>query len=90
VFVTPTCPWCPTLAGLAHRMAMEFDNVRADIIEANEFPDLSGRYAVSGVPKTIINDKVEFVGAMPEAQFVAAIQQAVGIVPSSNDAPATL
>ncbi|MBM2811135.1 MAG: glutaredoxin-like domain protein [Chloroflexi bacterium] len=89
VFVTPTCPWCPTLAGLAHRMAMEFDNVRADIVEANEFPDLSGRYAVSGVPKTIINDKVEFVGAMPEAQFVAAIQQAVGIVPASQETSPT-
>ena len=57
-------------------MAIEFDHVRADIIEANEFPELSQRYGVSGVPKTIINDKVEFVGAVPEPQFVAAIQQA--------------
>jgi predicted DsbA family dithiol-disulfide isomerase len=57
-------------------MAIEFDHVQADIIEANEFPELSQRYGVSGVPKTIINDKVEFVGAVPEPQFVAAIQQA--------------
>jgi predicted DsbA family dithiol-disulfide isomerase len=36
---------------------------------------------VSGVPKTIINDRVEFTGAVPEEHFVAAIQQAVGIEP---------
>jgi predicted DsbA family dithiol-disulfide isomerase len=65
-------------------MAMEFDNVRADIIEANEFPELSRRYGVSGVPKTIINDAVEFVGAVPEAQFVEAIQQAVGKAPAGD------
>ena len=64
------------MASLAHQMAIEFDHVRADIIEANEFPELSQRYGVSGVPKTVINDKVEFVGAVPEPQFVAAIQQA--------------
>ena len=63
-------------------MAVEFDHVTADVIEANEFPDLSRRYGVSGVPKTIINDRVQFTGAVPEEHFVAAIQQAVGIEPA--------
>jgi predicted DsbA family dithiol-disulfide isomerase len=58
-------------------MAIEFANVTADIIEANEFPDLSRAYGVTGVPKTIINDKVEFVGAVPEQHFLSAIKQAV-------------
>lgn len=66
-------------------MAVEFENVTADVIEANEFPDLSRRYAVSGVPKTIINDKVEFVGAVPEEHFVAAIQQAAGVEPENTN-----
>jgi predicted DsbA family dithiol-disulfide isomerase len=57
-------------------MAIEFPNVTADVIEANEFPELSQRYGVSGVPKTIINDKVAFVGAYPEPNFVEFIQQA--------------
>lgn len=65
------------MASLAHQMAIEFDHVTADIIEANEFPDLSRRYGVTGVPKTIINDKVEFIGAVPEAHFLAAIERAV-------------
>ena len=70
---------------MAHQMAMEFDNVTADIVEANEFPELSQRYGVSGVPKTIINDRVEFVGAVPEPQFVAAIRQAMGQGQAAED-----
>jgi predicted DsbA family dithiol-disulfide isomerase len=66
-------------------MAQEFSQVKAEVIEANEFPELSRRYGVSGVPKTIINDRVEFVGAVPEAQFVAAIKQAV---PSTEEGSA--
>ena len=62
-------------------MAVEFGHVTADVIEANEFPDLSRRYGVSGVPKVIINDKVEFTGAVPEQHLVAAIQQAAGVEP---------
>jgi predicted DsbA family dithiol-disulfide isomerase len=73
------------VAGLAHQMAIEFENVTADIIEANEFEALSRRYGVTGVPKTIINDRVEFVGAVPEQHFVAAIQQAME--PASDESP---
>ena len=65
-------------------MALEFPNVRAEVVEANEFPELSQRYGVSGVPKTIINDRVEFVGAVPEAHFVAAIQKACGVEPEDS------
>jgi predicted DsbA family dithiol-disulfide isomerase len=60
-------------------MAVEFPNITADVIEASEFPELSRHYGVTGVPKIIINDKVEFVGAVPEQHFVAAIQHAFGL-----------
>ena len=65
-------------------MAMESPQVTADVIEANEFPELSQYYGVSGVPKTIINDRLEFVGAIPESAFVEAIRQAVG-APSEQE-----
>lgn len=58
-------------------MAMEFSQVRAEVIEANEFPELSRAYGVMGVPKVVINDRVEFVGAVPEDRFVDAIRRAV-------------
>lgn len=58
-------------------MAMELPHVQAEIIEANEFPELAQYYGVSGVPKVIINDRLEFTGAIPEGAFVEAIQRAL-------------
>lgn len=61
-------------------MAVESEHVTADVIEATEFPDLTRRYAVRGVPKIVINDSAEFVGALPEADYVARIRAAVPAV----------
>lgn len=59
-------------------MAMENPLVVADVIEANEFPALSERYAVTSVPKTIVNGRIQLVGAQPEAKLLEAIEEAVG------------
>ena len=45
-------------------------------VEATEFPELSRAYGVSAVPKIVINDRVEFEGALPEAQFLEAVLRA--------------
>jgi len=76
VFVTLTCPYCPVAAGLAHKFAIESDMVKSDVIEVAEFPHLGQKYSVMGVPKIVINERTELVGAVPEAQFVAHILQA--------------
>jgi hypothetical protein len=58
-------------------MAVESEHVTADVIEATEFPDLVRQYNVRGVPKVVINDSVEFVGALPESQFLEYVRSAV-------------
>jgi len=70
VFVTLTCPHCPTAASMAHKFAVENDNIKADVIDAGEFMPLAIKYGVMGVPKIVINEKVEFVGAVPENVFL--------------------
>jgi glutaredoxin-like protein len=70
VFVTPTCPYCPKAVRTAHQLAIENLNITADMVDSIEFPQLANRYSVMAVPKTIINDKVEFVGAVPEELFI--------------------
>jgi glutaredoxin-like protein len=70
VFVTPNCPFCPRPALMAHQMAIESARVTADIVEAEEFPELADRYGVHGVPKIVVNETVVFVGAQPEARFL--------------------
>ena len=70
VFVTLTCPYCPSVASLAFKFAVESDFIRADVVDVGEFPHVGHKYAVMGVPKTVINEKVEFLGAVPEDVFL--------------------
>lgn len=81
VFVTPTCPYCPQAVVLAHQMAMESPLVEAEMVEAMEFPELSSRFKVSGVPQTTINAGAgTVVGAMPEDRLLAEILRAASPV----------
>ncbi len=78
VFVTPTCPYCPPAVILAQQMAFYSTRVRADMIEATEFPQLAQKYNVYGVPRTVINEKDSIEGAAPEAQLVEKIRTSLG------------
>jgi len=63
---------------LAHQMALESPMVEAEMVEATEFPELSNRFHVSGVPQTTINAGAgTVVGAVPEDQLLEEIQRAV-------------
>jgi glutaredoxin-like protein len=73
VFFTPTCVYCPQMISLANQAAIESPLVTAVAIDATEFPDLVRRYKVNGVPKTVINDTTELLGAAPEADFITSI-----------------
>ena len=57
-------------------MAIESPRVRTDIIEATEYPELVARYAVRGVPRTIVDDRVAIEGAVPEPDLLEAVLQA--------------
>lgn len=70
VFVTPTCPYCPTMVFYAHQLAFENDLITGEMIEAMEFPQLAEKYNVTGVPKLVVNDSHEMVGMRSEKQLV--------------------
>lgn len=70
VFVTPTCPYCPQMAFLAFQMAQINPNITANVIEASEFPAFSSRYQVRAVPRTVINDRFFFDGALPPEMLI--------------------
>jgi glutaredoxin-like protein len=55
VSVIPNRPYCPDVASLAHSMAIINDKVISEVIEVQEFPELSSAYNVRGVPLTVIN-----------------------------------
>ena len=84
ILVTLTCPYCPSMVRLAHQLAFLNEHVRADMIDAAEFPTLVERYHVQGVPRTVINERSAFEGAMMPAAAVMAILKEV--VPETYEA----
>ena len=77
VFVTPTCPYCQSAALTAYQLAIESGNIRSDVVEVTEFPHLTQKYNVMGVPKIVINEEHSFEGALPENQFLEQVINAV-------------
>ena len=79
---------------MAHLMAMENPRIRADVVEVQEYPHMARRYRVMGVPKTVINETVQFLGSVPEETFIGKVLEAIGkleAVPESEEpAPYTL
>ncbi|MEY4634435.1 MAG: hypothetical protein RJA55_233 [Acidobacteriota bacterium] len=53
-------------------MAAANPMITADAVEATTFMDLSRKYRVTGVPKTIVNETIEIMGGLPEQDFVRA------------------
>jgi predicted DsbA family dithiol-disulfide isomerase len=62
-------------------MAFVSPNITTYAVEATEFPDLARRFRVSGVPKTVVDEEVEILGALPEEAFV---EQALAKFSSDN------
>lgn len=62
---------------LAHQLALQSDLIRADMVEAIEFPHLSMKYQVHGVPRTVINEMVHIEGAAPEPMLMARLKEAM-------------
>ncbi|MDG6995840.1 MAG: thioredoxin family protein [Nitrososphaerota archaeon] len=80
VFVTPSCPYCPRAVRTAHQLSLANPAmIDAEMIESSEFPELAERYSVMAVPKIVINDSVEFDGALPEQTFVSKVEEAVSV-----------
>ena len=77
VMTTLTCPYCPRALHAAQQLAVVNDNIKADMVESTEFPQLAQRYNVTNTPKTVINEKHSFVGAMPVDRVYLEVLRAV-------------
>jgi len=77
VFVTPSCPYCPQMARLAYHMALESPHITAEVIEAQEFQELSQRFKVRAVPTTVIDGKTMIPGAVPDTTLMDIIERLV-------------
>jgi glutaredoxin-like protein len=77
VFVTPQCPYCPDMTRLAHQSAILNPLISSEMIESLEFQELTAKYSVFGVPKTIINETTTIDGLSPVEMFVEKLFEAI-------------
>ncbi len=68
-------------------MAIENPHFTSDVIEASEFPQLVQKYHVMAVPKVVINDKVEFQGAIPVDEYLRQVMRAISSQPGASPSP---
>ena len=54
-------------------MAFHSPHITATCVQATEFYDLARKFRVTGVPKTVVNEEIEILGSLPEAQFVRSV-----------------
>jgi protein-disulfide isomerase len=66
-------------------MSLENKLITTDVVEIQEFPNLARHYNVSGVPKTVINDVIQFTGSIPEAEFLEKVMQVGYRDPQTSD-----
>jgi hypothetical protein len=45
-------------------------------VEVTGFPELAEKYHISSVPKTVVGESYEFVGAGPESMLLKHVQDA--------------
>ena len=76
------------MARLAFQFAQASDKVRADVVEATEFPELSQRYEVRAVPKAVLNDSYELLGAVPDRELLRMVMLAGGRLEPEGEPPA--
>ena len=72
------------MASLATSFAIANPKIVATIIEADEYQDLAQRYAVYGVPRTIINEVEAIEGAVPQDVFLESVLKVSNAAESST------
>ncbi|HLI45992.1 MAG TPA: thioredoxin family protein [Geobacterales bacterium] len=77
ILITLSCPYCPLAARTSNSFAIENGNVRSEIIDVGEIEEVAIKYDVQAVPKIVINESVELLGAQPENRFIQAVLSAL-------------
>lgn len=76
VFTHEGDPGAARTVALAHRFALASPLVRADAIDADDFPELARRYHAERQLRTIVNETVMLTGAVDEAYLLRAVEEA--------------
>jgi glutaredoxin-like protein len=73
VFVTPASPYSAMMMHIGFSLALESARLKVTVTEVEEFPRLADSFQVRAVPLTVINDRVQVLGAVSADEWVEQI-----------------
>lgn len=74
VTVSLACHFCPDVVVASQRIAIENQNVEAEMIDLSEFGDIKTKFKVMSVPAIIINDEEIYFGAKKIDEIISLIE----------------
>lgn len=69
VLITPSCPFCPRMVEMAHKLAAAGANIRTRVVDTLLFPEWAKRYRPKAAPTTILGEEVFLTGIQSEADL---------------------
>lgn len=84
VFVNRDCPKCHSMAEAAIALALENRFIVANIIVAEDFPELVRKYSIKELPTTIFGEDLRREGTLAESEILEMVFEAEGIKPGPD------
>lgn len=75
VVVSLSCTMCPDVVMATQRIAVENNNINAQMFDLAHFPDLKEQYQIMSVPCMIINDQAVYFGKKDIQQVIEIINE---------------
>ncbi|MCL2573068.1 MAG: FAD-dependent oxidoreductase [Defluviitaleaceae bacterium] len=72
--VSLTCPICPELVQVCQRVAILNNNITAEMLDLQHYPELRNRHDIMSVPALIINDKDVLFGKKSIEEIVGYLE----------------
>lgn len=79
IFVTQGCGWCYPAIVKAVSFAYVSSYIEVEVFDCYSFPDIATKYNVITVPKTVINDKIEFIGSKEDNEMFGYIMKGIEV-----------
>jgi len=73
VLTIQACRLSTEAVRVAHQLAVENDLITADLVNAEDFPEVTKRYNILASPTVVVNGAYHFYGALQEAEFVEQV-----------------
>ncbi|MEW5949396.1 MAG: thioredoxin family protein [Thermodesulfobacteriota bacterium] len=77
VLITQSCPVCPRMAEMVNQFALCSQKIKVWIVDVGHFPHIREKHRASSAPTTVINDRVQIVGAVNEKELLNWIYKAL-------------